>query len=381
MAEQKEPTNLIELLQQLKEHNIPEEKYKSHIDRFLHNKAIKNVVPYSGTLELTPYCNLDCKMCYVHLNKEQLNGAKLLTVEEWKSLIKQAHDAGMRTATLTGGECLLHPDFDEIYLYLQSFGIEVSIKTNGTLLNAKRIAFFQEHPPVSIEVTLYGSCNEVYEAVTGSPQFDTVWKNIAQAKEANLPISVMITPNAFMGNDGIALIEKIHSADFRFEINARLFEPRENTGRRGDKMHASTGTYIDMYTKSMQLNGRKIHKVPIESLPEPKTSGEATYGIPCIAGKSRFHINWKGEMLPCTNIPTISAEPLVDGFENCWQKIHQAVLAMEIPMECAGCPYQRFCGCVGVHYQNGSTAHCNKAWCEHIKQLTAAGIAEIEQDC
>ena len=24
-------------------------------------------VPYSGSFELTPLCNLDCKMCYVHL--------------------------------------------------------------------------------------------------------------------------------------------------------------------------------------------------------------------------------------------------------------------------------------------------------------------------
>ena len=24
-------------------------------------------IPYSGSFELTPLCNLDCKMCYVHL--------------------------------------------------------------------------------------------------------------------------------------------------------------------------------------------------------------------------------------------------------------------------------------------------------------------------
>ena len=24
-------------------------------------------VPYGGSFELTPLCNLDCKMCYVHL--------------------------------------------------------------------------------------------------------------------------------------------------------------------------------------------------------------------------------------------------------------------------------------------------------------------------
>ena len=29
-------------------------------------KADKLGIPLSGTFELTPRCNLDCKMCYIH---------------------------------------------------------------------------------------------------------------------------------------------------------------------------------------------------------------------------------------------------------------------------------------------------------------------------
>lgn len=30
-------------------------------------KAFEDGIPISGTFELTPRCNFDCKMCYVHL--------------------------------------------------------------------------------------------------------------------------------------------------------------------------------------------------------------------------------------------------------------------------------------------------------------------------
>ena len=37
------------------------------IASYLSDKAIKNKIPLSGTFELSPICNMDCKMCFVKM--------------------------------------------------------------------------------------------------------------------------------------------------------------------------------------------------------------------------------------------------------------------------------------------------------------------------
>lgn len=47
-------------------------------------KAFADGIPISGTFELTPRCNFDCKMCYVHLKPEQIpRHGRELTAKEW----------------------------------------------------------------------------------------------------------------------------------------------------------------------------------------------------------------------------------------------------------------------------------------------------------
>ena len=41
------------------------------ITEYLYRKASAAGVPLSGTFELTPVCNMDCKMCYVRLSHRE----------------------------------------------------------------------------------------------------------------------------------------------------------------------------------------------------------------------------------------------------------------------------------------------------------------------
>ena len=92
----------------------------SDLVRFLSLKSRDAGIPFSGHFELTPLCNFNCQMCYVHMTKEQMGNEVVLTVDQWKDLICQAWLAGMFVCTLSGGECLVYPGFEEIYLYLQN---------------------------------------------------------------------------------------------------------------------------------------------------------------------------------------------------------------------------------------------------------------------
>ena len=62
--------------------------------KLMADNAYKSDTPSTGSFELTPLCNLDCKMCYVHLNREQLNGQAVLPVETWKQLLRDYRSFG-----------------------------------------------------------------------------------------------------------------------------------------------------------------------------------------------------------------------------------------------------------------------------------------------
>lgn len=112
-----ESRNGFEYLEQLRQRNGKQFQNFKALSRFLDKKAREKGIPIFGQFELTPLCNFSCKMCYVHLNAEQLMGRVILKVDEWKNLMHQALEAGMIHATLTGGECLEYPGFDELYVF------------------------------------------------------------------------------------------------------------------------------------------------------------------------------------------------------------------------------------------------------------------------
>ena len=372
-------SNLNELLGRLKADNVPPDSYQVHIERFLSFKAREQGVPYSGSFELTPLCNLDCKMCYVHLTPEQMRGHKLLSVNQWKSLMTQARDAGMMRAKLTGGECLTYTGFDELYLHLHSMGVNVDVLTNGVLLDEKRIEFFKKHPPRGIQVTLYGSCEDDYERVTGKREFSNVYNHVRAAVEADLPISLAITPNGFILEDSLNIIDTAQELGVPFTINASLFEPRQETGRNGQKIDAPLDIYIDMYKRQLSYLGEG-EPIPVmeEDLPMPGHSEKPQIGIRCAAGRGMFEIDWTGRMYGCSSLRSLHADPLQSSFADAWKSIHSRALNYAIPSECADCAYSSVCvTCPAAHEQNGSSAHCNPFYCERVRRMVREGITRL----
>ena len=76
--------------------------------KLMADNAYKSDTPSTGSFELTPLCNLDCKMCYVHLQDPSVK-ERMLRKEQLIPLIQGAIDDGMMVALLTGGEAMTMP--------------------------------------------------------------------------------------------------------------------------------------------------------------------------------------------------------------------------------------------------------------------------------
>lgn len=373
------PASLAALLIQLDRQGITDHRRYQAVRTYLNFKARDKNIPINGCFELTPLCNLDCKMCYVHLNKAQLGSAKLLDTETWKRLIKDAVDAGMMYAKLTGGECLTYPGFKELYLYLRDLGVETSILSNGILMGGDMLDFLKENPPAAIQITLYGADEDGYERVTGHRQFSRVLQNIRALHAANIPLTIGVTPNAYM-TDGEDIVHLLRSLGIPFRINSGLIAPREETGR--SLLDADLDSYVRMIRlKNALATGNDFVPIDESSLPDPARDGQQQCGVTCGAGRSTFSIGWDGVMRPCNTFPWEGADVLTLGFAESWHRTNTHVQSFPLPVECTGCQYKQICKhCVAEHASGAPIGHASPAICAWGRRMVAEGIQTLEID-
>lgn len=378
MTEAREPKSLPELLHKLQADGVPEEKYHLHIRQFLELKARERGVPLHAHFELTPLCNLDCKMCYVHLDGAQFAGKKLLPVEIWKDLAEQAHRAGTLYISLTGGECLTYPDFDELYLHLWRMGIRITVLSNGVLMDEARVEFFKRYLPREIQITLYGSSDDAYEKVTGKRAFTTVKHNLELLRDADLPVSIAITPNRFMADDILPLLEQAEALNIPYNVNSHLIPPRTETGREAE--HMPLEQHIELLRIRNRLKNWELTPIDPAELPDESHEGEAVCGMRCGAGKSSCGIRYDGALCPCLSLSEVNADALRLGFAEAWRQINAIANNYPVPAECADCVYAVRClTCAAMHKNAPQPGHCDKRICERTKAMISAGVRSLPE--
>ena len=368
------PNSLREVIAQLDAQGISDRRRYGAVRRFLNFKARSKGIPISGSFELTPLCNLDCKMCYVHLHKPQMRDVPLLTAEQWKRIMQQAVDAGMLYARLTGGECLTYPGFRELYLFLRSRGVETVILTNGLLLEQEMTDFLIQNPPAAMQISLYGASEDAYERVTGKRVFSSVMENVRRIKASGLPLTMAVTPSEYM-TDGEEIVRLLADEGLPFSINAGMLQPRPETGR------ALADTDLDSYITMLKLRARlkgqePMYEVDPERLPDiGGKQGNAGFGVTCGAGRSAFAVDWHGNMRPCNNFPCQGENVISLGFDEAWKRTHHTATHFPLPAECEGCAYKGLCKhCVAEHAAGAQPGHASPVVCEFGRQMIREGL-------
>ncbi|MGN1082159.1 MAG: radical SAM protein, partial [Candidatus Avispirillum sp.] len=141
-----------------------EVKYEAPLTKHLFRKAVSRGVPLSGTIEVSPVCNFNCRMCYVRKSPQEVAAGerRMLEVGDWLRIAAQARDAGALYMLITGGEPFLWPGFRTLYEELVRLGFLVTVNTNGSLIDKDTVEWLKKLPPVRLNITLYGASDETY---------------------------------------------------------------------------------------------------------------------------------------------------------------------------------------------------------------------------
>lgn len=312
-------------------------------------------------------------MCYIH--NADCDGAlrrKELTADEWLGIADQAAAAGTLLLLLTGGEPMLRPDFAEIYRACAERAFLLTVNTNGTLLTPALLDLFREHPPLRLNVSLYGMSAAVYASLCGDgAMFARVTENLRALHEAGIPLQINFTATrenrkelpavkAFADELGAELHYTAYSFPQVRTVSARSeafprFSPEEAA--------AATAEYALLTQPHERLAAYA------DALP-PRNDDCGDGSVRCRAGRGSYWITYDGQMLPCGMLPTVTCSVPDLGFSAAWERTVKSFASVKMPEHCVRCPdYERCEVCPAICFaENGDFAAVPEYICRKNRQ-------------
>jgi len=144
-------------------------------------------------IELTERCNNSCIHCYINRPADDVAArARELSVAVLGRILAEAAELGCLTVRFTGGEPLLRPDFEEIYLIARKLGMRVALFTNAALVTPAIAGLLKRVPPgPKVEVSVYGMSEASSRKVTGiKGAFEASRRGLRLLLESAVPVVV-----------------------------------------------------------------------------------------------------------------------------------------------------------------------------------------------
>lgn len=127
-------------------------------------------------IDLTDACTERCIHCYVPQGQ-----CDFLPYDLVEKVLREFREQQGLTVQLSGGECMMHPDFARICRLSRKLDLNFIVLSNLTLCNEKIIEVLKETDPQFVNVSLYSLAPEEHDAIT---QIRGSWKKTMAAIDA-----------------------------------------------------------------------------------------------------------------------------------------------------------------------------------------------------
>ena len=315
-------------------------------------------------LQLTPMCNLDCNMCYAKMTKNEVlkYGRPIMDFNNWKWYIDRIKEMGTAALSLTGGECMLHPDFKKIYTYAYDQGFLITIMTNGTIMNDGLFELFKNRPPACFSVTIYGSSYDTYEKTCHDGNaYYKAYRNVERLIDAAFFVSAKYTVVRENASDLLTVFRYFYDKGIRLKYQKSLFQYNKADADTIQKEEVDDNVMREIQSQIDRIIGVSSLKCLndesyIRNYKQKKTrdsKSRPSIGIRCAAGKSICHIRWDGIMTPCVSFDAFTIDPRETGFIEAWRQMNQWAISFPCIEECDDCIHQIRCQeCIAFHYND-----------------------------
>lgn len=339
------------------------------ITSYLFSKAVRNHIPVSGTFELSPVCNLRCRMCYVRMTGRQVreSGRPLMKNEEWLALAKEAQKEGMLYLLLTGGEPFLYPGFRELYEKLSHMGFVISINTNGTMIDEATVRWLREYPPSRVNITLYGACAETYGRLCGNKQgYIKVKRAIEALQDAGISVKLNCSLTPDNADDLAEMVGYAKERGLILEIASYMFPAvrrgKENVGKNYRFTPREAARYKFeiqrfQYGEEAAIEyAQKILEGGAPPIVEECQEIAADGSVRCRAGRAAFWVTWDGQMCPCGMMESPEVTVRGNSFRKAWNELTELTEDIQLSGTCSRCGGWKICrACAAMAFAETGT--------------------------
>ncbi|MFH1810817.1 MAG: radical SAM protein [Pseudomonadota bacterium] len=322
-------------------------------------------VPFAGNFELTLRCNLNCSHCYLGQDRVRAE----LPTDEVLRILDELATAGTLVLALTGGEPLLRPDFEIIYLHAQRRGFLLSVFSNGIALTPRHVEMFCAAPPRAIEISLYGTSDEDYLHATGYRiAFGNLDRTLRSLRDARLPVRLKTMATRTLGPRLDDMRAYARELGIPLQFGTVLFSARDGSpGADGERLDAGAAVAFEAQPDVLcYLVERDRATMPTQD----------SRRVTCGAGRVAFSIDPAGVMRRCSALP-VKATPAASlkhlSVQEAWRALGEQ-LECELPRDhpCRGCVLRHLCNrceatfspsvqvemCAHAHARARQLGHC-----------------------
>lgn len=271
-------------------------------------------------LQITDRCNLRCRHCYIGPS----SGAEPfheLSLDQIKTGLREFEELQGLRVMITGGEPLLHKDFESINDMLPDFLIRKVLFTNALLLNRRLLSHLHVD---EIQVSIDG-LQQAHDILRGAGTFERSMDSIRLCLDMGFEVSVSTMVHADNLNDFDRMEELFRTMAIRdWTVDVPCVSGRLADNERSQVSPAIGGRYLK-YGFGEGLHG----------------GGE---GFGC--GLHLMSVMAEGKIAKCTFYADRAVGTLQDGLRTCWQRI-SPVLLSELTCDCGdlaacrgGCRYR-----------------------------------------
>lgn len=297
----------------------------------------KNHQIYSVIFELTTHCNFSCVHCYLcnHHDQNELSYEKIIDI------LDILYNKEVLFITFTGGDIFTRKDFLDIYLYAKKKGFIIELYTNGALIDDNIIEVFKQYPPLLVDISLYGSCENTYQKVTGvTNAFNKVITNIQKLIKAGIRVSLKAPVLNLYYNELPEIKAIANSFGVPFRTGFEVFPTIDNNNcvqNYSVPLKDSLKYEFEEFVKKPRTFGKE-EDYEIVNLMEAKPL------FRCKLGRASCVIDYTGNMCPCMSFRHVGKPISLDNFDDIWNSFSQySQMHASGNYKCLSCKAYDFC--------------------------------------
>lgn len=315
----------------------------------LFSSAVEKRVPINGSFEITAECNFNCRMCYVHNCARRSLAQNTQGADKWLPLFDQCEKHGLLYALVTGGEPLLHREFEEIYSSLINRHILTDLNTNGYLIDGERLKFFRRYPPSRINLSLYGTSDEIYHRLCGvSDGFTRTDRALRSLKDNGFNVSVNLTLTKTNYPDMENIVRYAKENGFHLRPTTYVFGAESNCVAERLPAETAATAAVELYRLTHDENSYKAYladsfrRLLAGEKGVKKDAGRS--GISCRAGTASYWVHSDGRLNFCGMVADSDAPNAFEvPFAAAWETAVKKAAEIAYPAVCENCGKRFFC--------------------------------------